>query len=64
MIVADRGDRRFKDTAWDDNALFDFIKQSYLLSSKYLLQVASHKDGAERQDRSRSSSSTRASSSR
>ena len=45
VIVADRSDRRFKDTAWDDNALFDFIKQSYLLSSKYLLQVASHKDG-------------------
>ena len=45
VIVADRSDRRFKDTAWDDYALFDFIKQSYLLSSKYLLQVASHKDG-------------------
>ena len=45
VIVADRGDRRFKDAAWDDNALFDFIKQSYLLSSKYLLQVASQKDG-------------------
>ena len=26
VIVADRGDRRFKDAAWDDNALFDFIK--------------------------------------
>ena len=45
VIVPDRGDRRFKDAAWDDNALFDFIKQSYLLSSKYLLQVASQKDG-------------------
>ena len=45
VIVADRGDRRFKDAAWDDNALFDFIKQSYLLGSKYLLQVASQKDG-------------------
>ena len=45
VIVADRGDRRFKDAAWDDNALFDFIKQSYLLSSKYFLQVASQKDG-------------------
>ena len=45
VIVAERGDRRFKDAAWDDNALFDFIKQSYLLSSKYLLQVASQRDG-------------------
>ncbi|HEX6015859.1 MAG TPA: alpha/beta fold hydrolase, partial [Geminicoccaceae bacterium] len=45
VIVADRGDRRFEDPAWDDNALFDLIKQSYLLSSKYLLQVASQRDG-------------------
>ena len=45
VIVAERGDRRFKDAAWEDNALFDFIKQSYLLSSKYLLQVASQRDG-------------------
>ena len=45
VIVPDRGDRRFKDAAWDDNALFDFIKQSYLLSSKYILQVAGQKDG-------------------
>ena len=45
VIVPDRGDRRFKDAAWNENALFDFIKQSYLLSAKYLLQVASQKEG-------------------
>ena len=45
VIVPERGDRRFKDAAWDDNALFDFIKQSYLLSAKYFLQVAGQKDG-------------------
>ena len=32
VIEPDRGDRRFKDAAWNENALFDFIKQSYLLS--------------------------------
>ncbi|MYE58325.1 MAG: class I poly(R)-hydroxyalkanoic acid synthase, partial [Alphaproteobacteria bacterium] len=31
------GDRRFKDTAWRENFVFDFIKQSYLLSSRFLL---------------------------
>jgi hypothetical protein len=46
VIAADRGDRRFKDPAWDDDGLFDFIKQSYLLNSKYLLQVAGREDGA------------------
>ena len=45
VIVPDRSDRRFRDAAWNDNLLFDFIKQSYLLSSKYILQVAAHKEG-------------------
>ena len=45
VIVPDRGDRRFKDAAWNDNALFDFIKQSYLLTSKYFLETAKQKDG-------------------
>ena len=29
-------DRRFKDAAWDENQLFDFIKQSYLLSARWI----------------------------
>jgi polyhydroxyalkanoate synthase subunit PhaC len=31
------GDRRFIDNAWEENALFDFIKQAYLLASENLL---------------------------
>jgi polyhydroxyalkanoate synthase len=31
-VVAD--DRRFRDKAWSDNAVFDFIKQSYLLTAR------------------------------
>ena len=30
------GDRRFKDAAWSDSTLFDFIKQSYLLTARWL----------------------------
>ena len=30
------GDRRFKDDVWSENPVFDYIKQSYLLASKYL----------------------------
>ncbi len=40
VIVPDRADRRFKDPAWNENALFDFIKQSYLLASRFLLDRA------------------------
>ena len=29
-------DRRFKDPAWDENALFDYIKQSYLLTARWM----------------------------
>ncbi len=36
LIQAERGDRRFKDQAWDDQLLFDYIKQSYLLSADWM----------------------------
>ncbi|MGH6981140.1 MAG: PHA/PHB synthase family protein, partial [Stellaceae bacterium] len=29
-------DRRFKDQAWNDSAVFDYIKQSYLLTARWL----------------------------
>ncbi|SEF03870.1 polyhydroxyalkanoate synthase [Rhizobiales bacterium GAS188] len=32
-----RSDRRFKNPEWTENAIFDFIKQSYLISSKAIL---------------------------
>ena len=33
------GDRRFADPEWDNNPLFDVIKQSYLLSSQWLNEL-------------------------
>jgi len=36
VIEAAPEDRRFRDEAWNDNALFDFIKQSYLLTARSL----------------------------
>lgn len=38
-------DRRFKDSAWDENVVFDFIKQSYLLSARWLQNNARTVDG-------------------
>ena len=32
----DRHDRRFKDSAWSENEVFDFIKQSYLLTARWI----------------------------
>ena len=36
VIEAGAEDRRFRDQAWNDNALFDYIKQSYLLTARCL----------------------------
>ena len=36
MIEPSAGDRRFRDAAWTENTLFDFIKQSYLLTARWL----------------------------
>lgn len=38
-------DRRFKDPEWESNAVFDFIKQSYLLSSRWLLDTVHGVEG-------------------
>ena len=32
----ERGDRRFKDAGWTEDAMFDHVKQSYLLTSRWL----------------------------
>jgi polyhydroxyalkanoate synthase len=37
VIDPERGDYRFRDSAWDDNAVFDLIKQSYLLSARAIV---------------------------
>lgn len=39
------GDRRFKDSAWSENTLFDFIKQSYLLTARWMQNTVRSVDG-------------------
>src|SRR6185312_3894254 len=36
VVVPSPADRRFKDQAWNDSAVFDYIKQSYLLTARWL----------------------------
>jgi polyhydroxyalkanoate synthase len=45
VIASDPKDKRFADAAWSQNEIFDFIKQSYLLSARYINDVVSHVDG-------------------
>ena len=45
VIEGDPKDRRFKDTAWRENDVFDFIRQSYLLSARYVQDMVKQADG-------------------
>ena len=36
LVEPARDDRRFRHAEWDDNHLFDFIKQSYLLTARWI----------------------------
>jgi polyhydroxyalkanoate synthase len=40
-----RDDRRFRDEAWSDNQVFDYIKQSYLLTAKWLESTVQDVEG-------------------
>ena len=45
VIEPPAGDRRFRDVAWTDNTLFDFIKQSYLLTARWLQNAVRDVEG-------------------
>ncbi|MBN9525630.1 MAG: class I poly(R)-hydroxyalkanoic acid synthase [Alphaproteobacteria bacterium] len=45
VATPDKGDRRFKDAAWDENQVFDFIKQSYLLTARWMQSTVHAVDG-------------------
>ena len=40
-------DSRFRDQAWEESAMFDFIKQSYLLSADWLQRLVKDTDGVD-----------------
>jgi polyhydroxyalkanoate synthase len=43
----DSDDHRFKDDAWSENPIFDYIKQSYLLTSRWMIKTVRETDGLE-----------------
>ncbi len=45
IIEPEVGDRRFKAPEWQESALFDFIKQSYLLTCKHVEKTIREVDG-------------------
>lgn len=45
MIRPQEKDKRFKHESWESNLLFDFIKQSYLLTADYIHRSVKNVDG-------------------
>ena len=45
MAEPESGDHRFKDPAWQESTLFDYIKQSYLLTARWLQSTSRQADG-------------------
>ncbi len=42
VVAPAQGDKRFRHQDWEENQLFDFIKQSYLLTANWLQRTASN----------------------
>ncbi|WP_341897842.1 class I poly(R)-hydroxyalkanoic acid synthase [Ferrovibrio terrae] len=47
LVQPDKGDKRFKDPAWQDSALFDYFKQSYLLTARWLQSTVQQAEGVD-----------------
>jgi polyhydroxyalkanoate synthase len=47
VVVPAKGDKRFADPDWQENPLFDVIKQSYLLTSNWLNELVANVDGVD-----------------
>ena len=43
--VVAQGDRRFKHADWEEHALFDYIKQSYLIAARWLHKTVAEVEG-------------------
>ncbi|MCH7634165.1 MAG: class I poly(R)-hydroxyalkanoic acid synthase, partial [Proteobacteria bacterium] len=45
VVEPEAGDRRFTHESWDENHLFDFIKQSYLLTARWMQSTVRDVEG-------------------
>jgi polyhydroxyalkanoate synthase len=45
LVRPEKGDKRFRGEEWENNQIFDFIKQSYLLTSRWLQNTVHDVDG-------------------
>jgi polyhydroxyalkanoate synthase len=53
VIAPSPGDRRFRSEEWRHNEIFDFIKQSYLLTANAMQAVVANLNGVDERERAR-----------
>jgi len=53
VIAPASGDKRFKDKDWQENQVFDFIKQSYLLTAGWMQSTVAKVEGLDPRSRKR-----------
>ncbi len=53
IVQTEKGDRRFKDPIWQDSFVFDFIRQSYLLTSQWLQKSVRNADTLPERERNK-----------
>jgi len=49
VVETPKGDKRFKDKDWNENQVFDFIKQSYLLTARWMQNTVKEVEGLDDQ---------------
>jgi len=50
-LAPERGDKRFLDPEWGKNAFFDFLKQAYLVMSRWANDLVEHAEGLDEHTR-------------
>ena len=53
LVEPERGDRRFKDPAWSEEPVFDYLKQAYLLASRRTQELIANTEGLDEGTRTR-----------
>lgn len=51
VVTTEKSDRRFRDPMWQDSFAFDFIRQSYLLTSSWLQKAVKNTDGLSQKEK-------------
>lgn len=59
LAAPERGDRRFSDPAWNEEPVFDYLKQAYLLTAERALEMVEKAEGLDEGARTRAEFFTR-----